>query len=269
MSQIHAGAPDIPAKARLVRAVQKTRSMRALLVLLVAAGCADDMTLDLVRTQVAPDSNLVGVDSDGAGGLWLAYRTPTSDYYAISEVRVSHLDPGGAELARFTYRDEYTQVNGLAFTGDAIWLNYNNGFSDDNRIRKLDPATGAELASFATEVGIVDLASRGDELLLSYMWNEIIAIDRTRGGERWRSKITAFPEGGTQRGIAADDAGIWLLEQERDEITLVDDAGAVVATASLPGYSDSYDPFTDYLSWDGETLIVAHHDKLLWFEVAR
>jgi outer membrane protein assembly factor BamB len=243
--------------------------MRALLLLLVAAGCADDMTLELVRTQVVPDSNLVGVDSDGAGGLWLAYRTPAPDYYAISEVRVSHLDPDGGELARFTYRDEYTQVNGLAFTGDAVWLNYNNTFSDDNRIRKLDPATGDEVASFATEVGIVDLASRGDELLLSYMWNQIISIDRTRGGQLWRSEVSEFPEGGTQRGIATDDAGIWLLEQERDEITLVDDLGAVVASASLPGRSDTYDAFTDYLTWDGEMLIVAHHDKLLWFEVAR
>lgn len=269
MSQIARVRAGYPRENPLVRAVQHPRTMRALLLFLVAAGCADDMSLELVRTQVTPDTNLVGVDSDGAGGLWLAYRTTTTDYYAVSEVRVSHLDPGGAELARFTYRDESTQVNGLAFTGDAIWLNYNNGSSDDNRIRKLDPATGAELASFATEVGIVDLASRGAELLLSYMWNEIIAIDRTRGGQLWRSQITAFPEGGTQRGIAADDAGIWLLEQERDEITLVEDSGAVVATASLPGYSDSYDPFTDYLTWDGETLIVAHHDKLLWFEVAR
>jgi hypothetical protein len=251
--------------------VQNPQDMRPLLLAaaIYATGCTEEMTLQLVRTQVTPESDLVGVDSDGFGGLWLAYRTATTDYYANASVRLVHVDADGTELTRFSFSDEYTQVCGLAFTGDAVWLNYNQGFSDDNRIRKIDPATGTEIGSFATEPGIVDLASRGDTLLLSYMWDEIIAIESSRGGQLWRSTVSAFPEGGTQRGIAADDAGIWLLEQEHDEITLVDDDGTVLATASLPGYSDTYDPFTDYLTWDGDMLIVAHHDKLHWFEVTR
>jgi hypothetical protein len=245
------------------------RPAMVLLLLVLATGCADDMTLQLVRTEVAPDAELVGVDSDGEGGLWLAYRTPTFDYYDLTDVRVVHRDASGTELARFSFHDSYTQVNGLAFTGDAVWLNYNNSFSDDNRIRKLDPVSGAEIGSFATEVGIVDLASRDGVLLLSYMWDQIIAIDRTRGGELWRSTITAYPEGGTQRGIAADDAGIWLLEQDSDAITVFDDAGTALASATLPGHADTFDTFTDHLAWDGDLLLLAHHGKLLWFEVTR
>lgn len=245
--------------------------MRAAMALLfvLATGCADDLTLTLVRTQAATDAELAGIDSDREGGLWLAYRTPTFDYYDIASVRVVHVDSSGTELARFEFHDSYTQVNGLAFTGDAVWINYNNSFSDDNRIRKLDPQSGAEIGSFATEVGIVDLAARGDTLLLSYMWNEVITLDRARGGQLSRTTITEFPEGGTQRGIAVDDAGIWLMDQESDQITLVDDAGTTLASATLPGASDTYDTFTDHLAWDGEQLLLAHHGKLLWFEVAR
>jgi hypothetical protein len=255
----------------LVRRVQNPLLVhaRATLLLVFAAGCADDMSLTLVRSQTASDAEVAGLDSDGEGGLWLAYRTPTVDYYALADVRVVHVDAGGTELARFTYHDTYTQVNGLAFTGDAVWVNYNNSFSDDNRIRKLDPQSGAEIGSFATEVGIVDLASRGDTLLLSYMWNQVITIDRTRGGELSRSTISAFAEGGTQRGIAVDENGIWLLDQETDQITLVDDAGTVQAAGTLPGHTDTYDPFTDQLAWDGDSLVLAHHGKLLWFEVTR
>lgn len=234
-----------------------------------AAGCADEMTLQLVDTRVTPEPDLVGVDSDGFGGLWMAFRTPASDYYANASVRVVHVDEGGAELARFSYQDEYTQVNGLAFTGDALWLNYNQSSTDDNRIRKLDPATGLEVGSFATEVGIVDLAARDGMLLLSYLWDDVIALEPARGGQLWRSTISEFPEGGTQRGIAVNDEGIWLMEQERDVITLVADDGSVQATASLPGRAYSYDVVNDYLTWDGDRLLLAHNDKLLWFEVTK
>ena len=58
-----------------------------------------------------------------------------------ADVRVVHLDAAGTKVAEFKYNDEYTQVSGLAFSGDAVWLNYGATGTGNNHIRKLDPVS--------------------------------------------------------------------------------------------------------------------------------
>ncbi|MBL0218613.1 MAG: hypothetical protein IPQ07_32635 [Myxococcales bacterium] len=168
-------------------------------------------SFQLTKTRsIAGELPVVGMDSDRQGGLWIAYRLQTGDYYSLADVRVVHLDPNGAKLAEFRYNDEYTTVSGLAFSGDALWLNYGSTGTGNNHIRKLDPATGARIGSFATEIGIVDLTVQNDALLLSNLWNEVISIDQANGGELWRAPITDFDDS-TQRGIAAmADGKLWV-----------------------------------------------------------
>jgi hypothetical protein len=221
-------------------------------------------------TRAAP--NAVGVDVDGEGGLWLAFRSPTSDYYEYADVRVAHVDAAGGVIAEFHYADEFTKVSGLAFTGDAVWLNYNDGGgSGNNRIRKLDPVTGAEIGSFATEAGITDVSARDGVLLLSNLWNQLVAIDRGRGGEVWRAHIDAFEEGGTQRGIAAAGDGqlTYVLSQATDRLYLIDDSGDEVGSGGLPGFDSAFEPETDQLALDGDRLIVLHRGEIVWYEVLR
>ncbi len=214
---------------------------------------------------IAGELPVVGIDSDHAGGLWIAYRVQTGDYYALADVRVVHLDASGTKVAEFRYNDEYTKVSGLAFSGDAIWLNYASTGTGNNHIRKLDPATGERIGSFATEIGIVDLDIHGDELRLSNLWNQVISIDRTTGGELWRTPITAF-EASTQRGIAstAQDT-LWVASWMTNRITLLDASHHVIGsgtTSLLDGQGNGFDSL--HLAWDGSELLIVINNQIAW-----
>lgn len=245
--------------------------MRRLLPWLVLAGCTDEPAqLQLVDLQYAGHSGLAGVESDGAGGFYLAFNDESIDYYAYDTTRIVHSDAAlEVDYTRFTIADTFTAVSGLALGDGALWVNHSGSFADDNRIRKVDPATGHELASFATEPDIVDLAARDQMLLLSNMFNEIVALDITDGGELWRTNLPFLPEGGTLRGIATNADGIWVLAQETDLVYVLDDRGTVKRTYSLPGRQDTYADKTDQLAWDGDRLVIAHDNDLAFFTVPR
>lgn len=236
----------------------------------LGGGTAPDPTpsgsFTLRKTKaIAGELPVVGMDSDHAGGLWIAYRVQTGDYYALADVRVVHLDAAGTKVAEFKYNDEYTQVSGLAFSGDAVWLNYGATGTGNNHIRKLDPVTGARIGSFATEIGIVDLDVHGDELRLSNLWNQVIAIDRTTGGELWRTPITSF-EDSTQRGIAStSDDRLWIASSATNHITLLDAAHNVIGsgvTSLLDGQWNGIDGLN--LAWDGDELLLMVNNQIAW-----
>jgi hypothetical protein len=244
----------------------------ALGVMTVGA-CTDEpasVAVEYVRSRPGNAGQLVGVDSDRAGGLWVAYREDTStDYYRDAAVRIEHVDAAGALVSSFQYTDTFTLVAGIAFTGDALWVNHNGSFTNDNRVRAFDPSTGEALTAFAMEVGLVDLCSRGDQLIVSNLWNQIAGFERVRGGELWRAEVATLPDGGTQRGIAVADDGTWILVQETDSIYRVDDLGSISAVGKLPGSQSTYYDVTDMITWDGDQLVVVHDNSLHWFEVTR
>ncbi len=221
-------------------------------------------TLKKTRS-IAGELPVVGMDSDHAGGLWIAYRVQIGDYYTLADVRVVHLDAVGTKLAEFRYNDEYTKVSGLAFSGDALWLNYGATGTGNNHIRKLDPATGARIGSFATEVGIIDLDVRGNELRLSNLWNQVIAIDVTTGGELWRTPITSF-EDSTQRGIAStSDDRLWIASSATNRISLLDASHTVIGsgvTSLLDGQWNGIEGLQ--LAWDGDELLLMVNNQIAW-----
>ena len=214
---------------------------------------------------IAGELPVVGVDSDRNGGLWIAYRLQTGDYYSLADVRVVHVDAHGTKLAEFKYQDEYTQVSGIAYSGDAVWLSYNAVGTGNNHIRKLDPATGARIGSFGTEIGIIDIEAHDDQLLLSNLWNEVIAIDRATGGEQWRMPVSAF-EDSTQRGIAATtDGRLWVASSATNRITLFDAQHQVIGggtTNLLDAEWNGVDGLQ--LGWDGDELLLATRNQISW-----
>lgn len=228
-------------------------------------------SFQLTKTRsIAGELPVVGMDSDRQGGLWIAYRLQTGDYYSLADVRVVHLDPNGAKLAEFRYNDEYTTVSGLAFSGDALWLNYGSTGTGNNHIRKLDPATGARIGSFATEIGIVDLTVQNDALLLSNLWNEVISIDQANGGELWRAPITDF-EDSTQRGIAAmADGKLWVASSASDQITLLDASHRVVGHGTTTLLDPQWNGTEGLqLAWDGTELLLAANNQISWLALPR
>jgi PQQ enzyme repeat len=221
-------------------------------------------TFSKVRA-IAGEYPVVGVDSDGAGGLWLAYRLALGGYYDLDDVRVVHLDGDGRKLSEWRYLDEYTPVTGIAFGAGAVWLNYGAVGAGNNHVRKLDPVDGHRLSSFAMEPGIVDLDVRGDELLLSNLWNQVVALDVRTGGERWRTELTSFVNS-TQRGIASTaDGDLWVATAVSDRILLLDAEHRVVDV----GVTDQLDPQWNgseglLLAWDGSSLILARGSQISW-----
>jgi hypothetical protein len=237
--------------------------MRWLLV--VATACSSTPTYTLTETRsLAASHPISGIDSDGAGGLWIVSRAPTTDYYQLADVTVDHLDASGAQLSHWLYQDDYVDVAGLAFSGDRVWISY-SGDEKKNYLRGLDPATGATVQTFATKTGFADAAWRPGSLLLSWEWNEIVALDPTTGGEQWDAHV-AFGDGGTTRGLAADGDRTWIVSWDESSIWLVDDRGSLVATAPCPLLPD-YQPTGMYLAWDGASLVMTSHDVIHWYSV--
>ncbi len=251
----------------MVHCVQARPSMRvpvlAAVALLIGSACTAPLGLEATR-YIDTDQPVVGVDSDGAGGLWIATsRMGQTDYYAHDDVAVIHRGADGSELARFEYSDEFTDVSGLAFSGDALWLNYNAGGSTGNdRIRKLDPKTGAYLGGFATQSGIVDLDVRDGELLMSSLWNEVIALDIATGGIRWRASIGG-PEMSTRSPAASTDDGTMWMASWTTHLYLLDEDHDVIASGVPDQVPAGYG--NQQLAWDGAELIVAVDRQIVWY----
>ncbi len=270
--------------------------LRALLVVLLLPGCALyfgdgdgdeagdsgtgsgtveppdlDGSFKLVKTRsIAGEHPVAGVDTDGRGGLWIAYHLQTGDYYALDEVRVVHLDAQGIKTREFVYRDEFTDVSGIAFSGDAVWLNYGrwNASTGNHHIRKLDPETGERLGSFATPHGINDLDVHGDELRLSYAWNEIIALDLETGGERWRRPVSVFDDGGAQRGIAStDDGRLWIASWLTSRIHVLGEDGEELGSGRTELLERGHTVDVGlHLAWDGAQLIMVVDSQIHWLD---
>ena len=223
----------------------------------------------VIAHGMAAEAPIVGMDVDHEGGVWIAYRREVGGFYDNDIVRVVHLDENATKVAEFTYEDEYTAVSGLAFSGDALWLNYNDQVSN-NHIRKIDPVTGATLANIGTEPGIVDLDVHGDELRLSRSWNEVIALDLDTGVQTWRK---SFAYDGffysTQRGIASDSHGyVWLTSWNSEKLFWFDpSSGTIVGEATTDATHQTVANGQQlFLAADGELLVYAIESQIFWLQ---
>lgn len=220
--------------------------------------------LDVTRTM-AGEHTVAGVDSDGAGGIWIAY-CDDADYYTLKDVWVTHLDPSGSKLSEWMMKDHYEPIRGIAFTGDRVWLNYAVSGTGNNFLRALDAHTGATVGTFAMEDGIADISydADKDQLLLSNLWNSVIAIDPNTGGDVWRTTVAATSYS-TQRGIAYDHGAYWLDEAFDNKFVVVNADGKLLATATAPAFATSTSA-TDQLELasDGSQLIAVFNNQIYW-----
>ncbi len=207
---------------------------------------------------------IAGIDSDGAGGLWIAYSLKTGDYYANDDVRVVHMDAAWNKVTEFRFHDEFADVIGLAFDGTSIWLNHSGG---NNYMRKIDSTTGEVIGSFATETGVVDLDVHDGELRMSVLWDQVVGLDARTGGESWRAK-NYLESGGSQRGIASmDDRRVWVATLS-NQIYLLDPKGHTLGAGThhlLDGDSWTSDVGM-FLAWDGRYVIAVADNEISWLE---
>jgi hypothetical protein len=108
----------------------------------------DPVELELTTTQTMAGANrIAGVDSDHAGGVWIAYQELTS-----SDLTITHLDAAKTVVTAWTYNDDQSEVSGIAVDDTGVWLNHNAiGTIGTNGVTKLDLSTGAKLFTFETQ----------------------------------------------------------------------------------------------------------------------
>lgn len=274
------------AESRVARTVHRRDLMlRRILLLAMAAGCTlepgtelVDAALpaepwDLVRTRtLAGELPVVGFDSDRAGGLWIAYALAPGDAPRPDNVRLAHLDASGTKIAEYRWTDPAPRLSGLAFSGDALWLNTAGDERGGNHVRKLDPLTGLELDRFAVESGITDLDAdvlRG-ELLLSSHFNRVIALDLITHAETWRAQLGAVEPGsaGTQSAIAATGTGVlWVASRYTDRFEVLDASHQTIASYTTDVTINHHTTdFSLFLAWDAKLgqVIAAAENQISW-----
>lgn len=206
-----------------------------------------------IRTRaIAGEHQVAGVDSDGAGGLWIAYRDAPSDVW------VTHLDASLVKVSEWHFTDDPTLVSGIAFAGDRVWVNYYG-----TQLRALDATTGETLTTIATDQGIVDISYGAGSLWLSNLWNQVETIDPQTGFVQARITTTAF-DYSTQRGIAYVDGTLWLANWSGVDIDQVDTAGTLddelwIDAGLVNGSQEGMQ-----LAWTGSELLLAANNQIMW-----
>lgn len=223
----------------------------------------------VVTRVMAAEAPIVGMDVDHEGGVWVAHRREVGGFYDNDIVRVVHLDATGTKIVEHAYDDEYTAVTGLAFSGDAVWVNYND-FVSNNHVRELDPVTGDVLKTIGTEPGIEDLDVFEDELRLSSTWNEVIALDLDTGAQTWREGFdhTGFTYS-TQRGIASDAQGfVWVQSWNSEKLFMfAPTSGTIIAEATTDATHQTVASGQRlFLASEGDQLVIAIESQIFWLE---
>ncbi len=269
----------------MVRGVQPRARMRwtVVCVLALASGCMEEETPDwmppepdalpqLLRTRrMAGELPVVGIDSDRAGGLWIAYSLRTGDFYADADLRLVHVNAAGTKLAELRINDEHINAMGIAFDGTALWLNFANRI-DDPYVRAIDATTGAELHHWPVEGGVSDLEvddARG-ELVLSSTFDRVVAIDLATGVETRRLQLRPEHVGwqGEQSALAlTPDGSMWIASRFWDHLEVRDPTGTPIATYTTDLGSDHHT--TDYslfIAWDAQRgeVIAADENQISW-----
>jgi hypothetical protein len=225
----------------------------------------DPIQYNLTTTRtMAGAHRIVGVDSDHAGGVWIAYQEVTS-----SDVTVTHLDVSNTTVTTWTYNDDPSEVSGIAVDDDAVWLNHNAiGTIGTNGVTKLDLSTGTKLLTFETPGNIVDLEIQWGELLLSSYQNQVFGIDRDSGGSDSRMVTQVIPS--TQKGVAAFGDNVFVSSWDMETLTLMNNSGDILGTETSPllhlNESASVGLF---LASDGDNkIILASDSQIAWLTVS-
>jgi hypothetical protein len=260
----------------------------SLVCVLALGGCVNDGPPEYVPEEPGPPSQMirtrtmagelpvVGIDSDRAGGMWIAYSKAMGGYYAPDDVRLVHVDKHGAKTAEFRFADTYADILGIAFDGHAVWINVTGATGTDGAyVRAIDAVTGLEVARHTVESGISDLEvddARG-ELLMSSVFDRVIALDLATGAETWREQLRATVPNyeGVQAAIALTDTGqMWIASRFWAVLELRDASRVPIATYTENVTDDHHRTnYQLFLAWDTTTqqVIAAAENQISWLSI--
>jgi hypothetical protein len=103
---------------------------------------------------------------------------------------------------------------------------------------------------------------------MSSIWRELVALDATTGLQQWRASIGDLPNSEC-RGLAATDAGTWVVSLTESRALLVDDSGTTLESAAFPfGTEDGTVEDGLHLAVDGEQLVLHRRNQITWYAPA-
>lgn len=213
--------------------------------------------LQLQQTRsMAGTMPIAGIDTDRAGGLWVAYEPANT-------VHVVHLDASGVVLTDWSWTDVSSPIHGLAYGAGGVWLNY-SGITTGSLLylQELDEHTGSEIVKFATDGGITDLDAAGDELR-ALDNGDLLVIDPTDGGIQSRTQITGYDSAYYARGLASAGAEVWLSAWNSNTLYLAGDDGKIDRSGET-SFIGSVALRDVFLAWDGTSLIVETGNQITW-----
>ena len=219
------------------------------------------------RGAWAAEGQVAGLAWDGEA-FWIAYRYEVGGYYDNDEIEIVRWDPTtGERFAEYFLADEYAPVAGLAWTGDALWINYNTrGGAGPQLMKRLDPASGDVTSELATPIGISDIDYDGENLVLANIWNRVQRVDATTGALGGELAVPWMLDS-TVRGVAVRPGEIWLSSQADDDLTIMAPDGTLLGRALIDMLDDTWNFGAGFfLTFAGENIVFVSDNQLYMFE---
>jgi hypothetical protein len=236
-------------------------------------------TLVADRT-VAAEGNVVGIDADQHGALWIAYDDgPVLDCKTARHITLVHWDPvSRTRLASYAYDDSISAASGLALVRGELWLNFGTYVTcTPPTIRVIDPASGAMLQTMAGRDNSWDLTAAGDRAWIAVAnadtgaRGSITALAPATGGvvESFETKVDfGSARSGNNwflQGVASRPGELWTAAVTPDGVSLeiYDDSGHEVGSADPRLVSAR----SLLLAFDRGELLIATGGQLSWFHI--
>jgi hypothetical protein len=192
---------------------------------------ADEFTSNYainLEYSFAAQGNLTGIDWDG-NYFWMLYFKEQGGYYDNNKLTLVKYDPEeGTILNTFIFDDSNYSSEGIAWDGTNVWL------SLVSHIQSVNIEEGTFGKSYYAGDATVDLSWNSENLVLLDIWNKVLILNPANG-QIINQFVTPFVNIGYsgEKGVAARDNEIWIINNWHNEIAICDNAGNHIGVANV------------------------------------
>ncbi len=191
-----------------------------------------------------------GITNDGKN-LWIMYEETIGGYYDDNNIRIVNYDiDNHVEIKSFDYKN-FIQPNGLAYDGNALWVNYNSS-SEHSEIQKVNTSDGTIEQTFGATVSINDI-DFFDNHLYMFGYNDSWNIGKLNPTSNQVSVInTDYEQSLSNRGISVRDNEMWTIDWSNQHIAVNNMQGKMIGKVK-----------TDFLNGCDHCFSAGHHSTFL------
>ena len=186
----------------------------------------------------AAQGDLTGIDWDG-NYFWMLYFKEQGGFYDNNKLTLVKYDPAeGNNLDTLVFDDSNYSSGGIAWDGTNVWISLGPNIQSVN----IEEKTFGK-SYYAGDV-TVDLSWNNENLVLLDVWNKVIILNPING-QIINQFVTPFVDIGYsgEKGVAARDNEIWIINNWHSEIAICDNAGNHIGVADVDILQEG---FTNY-----------------------